>query len=101
MKDSLRKKILTQYPEWHKNPLRLTAYEMKKPATVIQSFFECYNLPSIRACLREWLEDALTDPASQAKDHLYTHNDVERLIEAIFLLHGVNKTGARNKRKKK
>ena len=87
MKDSLRKKILLDYPEWHNYPLRLTIPEIKKPAKVIKSFFESYSLPSIRACLREWLEDSLTDPESLVREHLYTYNDVERLVEAVFVLH--------------
>ncbi|MCW3120197.1 MAG: hypothetical protein JWM28_4279 [Chitinophagaceae bacterium] len=101
MKESLRKKILTEYPEWHGNPLRLTAHEIKNPQTVIKSFFECYDLPAIRACLKEWLEDAFSGPDTPAKENLYTYNDVERLVEAVFVLYKKNKAGRKNKRKDK
>lgn len=87
MKGNLHKKILAEYPEWHENPFRLNIAEMEKPLKVIKYFFECYDLPVIRTCLREWLEDALTGTVEQAKDHLYTYNDVEKLVEAVFVIY--------------
>ena len=87
MKESFRKKMLAEYPEWHNYPLRLTIQEIKKPLTVIKSFYSCYDLPAIRACLKEWLEDALSDPEVQAKEHLFTYHEVERLVEAVYILH--------------
>ena len=100
MKESLRRKILNEYPEWHKNPLHLTIPEIKNPLIVIDSFFDCYNLPAIRACLREWFEDALTGSGIQARDHMYTYNDVERLIEAVFVHYKKNTPDKKKKNKK-
>ncbi len=59
MNQQLRHRILTQYPDWHKQPLRLSIQEMKNPHTVLTEFFSCYHLTDIRACLKEWLTEAM------------------------------------------
>jgi hypothetical protein len=100
MNEGLRQKILAEYPEWHSNPLRLTASEMKNPPSVISFFFECYDLPTIRACLKEWLEDALSGTGNNAGEHIYTYNDVEKLVEAAYLLNKSGKLSGKSKKKK-
>lgn len=86
MGPQLKQKLLAQYPEWHKKPLRLTLEELMRPHRVFAEFFEAYNLPAIRACLRQWLEDALRAENTNASDHFYTCNHVERLVEAAWLI---------------
>ena len=99
MKETLRRNIQNEYPEWHNNPLHLTIPEIKNPLIVIQGFFDCYNLPGIRACLRQWFEDALSGSGIQARDHMYTYYDVERLIEAIFVRYKKNIYDSKQKKK--
>ena len=86
MGPQLRQKILTQFPEWHEQPLRLTLDEMAAPRQVIAEFFETYNLPAIRACLRQWLDDAIRQDDVAAADHMHTCGHVEKLVEAAWLL---------------
>ena len=90
MGPELKQKIAQQYPEWHRKPLRLTLNELMQPHQVFAEFFEMYNLPGIRACLRQWLEDALRAENVYAADHLYTCNHVERLVEAAWLMRQEN-----------
>lgn len=86
MKDPMKEMIMAQYPEWHNNPLRLTIAEIETPQKVIQRFFDRYSLPQIRACLKDMLFDAIWMDDNDAPEHISTHDDVEKLIEAAWLL---------------
>lgn len=73
-------------PQSKYKPLRLTDTEIEQPETVLKSFFERAALPELRTAFRQWLEQAL--PASATGGHLQTANDLERLVEAAWLLYG-------------
>jgi hypothetical protein len=77
---------LSSYPEWHKQPLRLTLYEMKDPWLVIRSFFTTYNLFNIRTHLKLLLQDAIEAEAPSIQSYFHTLEDLERLTEATWLL---------------
>ncbi len=94
MGPQLRQKILTLYPEWHHQPLRLSLEELEQPRQVFIQFFDTYNLPAIRACLRQWLEDALRAEDVAASDHFFTCNHIEKLVEAAWLIHQETKNHA-------
>jgi len=87
MGPQLKEKIQTLYPAWHDQPLRLSLEELMQPHRVFAEFFDTYNLPAIRACLRQWLEDSLRAEEVAAADHYFTCNHIERLVEAAWLLH--------------
>ncbi len=87
MKEQLRQKLLTQLPEWHKQPLQLSIAQMDDPYSVLAYFFECYSLPDIRICLKELLNDALRAENVDAADHVSTHADIEKLVEAAWIIH--------------
>lgn len=87
MNERLKQQIMTQYPEWHYKPLRLTVAEIEAPQSVIGQFFECYTLPQIRACLKEMAFDAICMDDNDAPSHFTTQDDVEKLIEAAWLIH--------------
>lgn len=86
MNVQLKDKIMAEYPEWHFKPIRLTIAEMENPHKVIYLFFERYTLPQIRACLKDMLFDAIWMDDNDAPCHISTADDVEKLIEAAWLL---------------
>ena len=87
MNQQLKNKILTPYPDWHKNPLRLSIPEMENPYLVLKEFFECYHLTDIRGCLKEWLNEVLRPDEILQMDYVHVYDQVEKLIEAAWLLH--------------
>ena len=86
MKENLRQKLLTEYPEWHDNPLRLSIAEIDNPYPVLDHFFKCYTLPQIRTCLQELVYDSLRAEDTDAPSHVTTHEDVEKLVEAAWVI---------------
>lgn len=86
MKEHLRQEILTKYPEWHLNPFRLSIAEMEAPLTVLDHFFQCYTLPQIRACLKEMVHVSLMADDTDAPSHVTTHEDIEKLVEAAWVI---------------
>ena len=87
MKEQLKNRLLTKYPEWHQKPLRLSIKEIEDPYKVLTEFFEIYSLPDIRACLKEWLTDAIMAPEAEPPDHITTCDHIEKLVEAVSLIH--------------
>ncbi len=86
MKENLRQQLLKEYPEWHHNPLRLSIAEIEAPYLVLNHFFECYTLPQIRACLQELVYDSLRAEDTDAPSHVTTHEDIEKLVEAAWVI---------------
>lgn len=74
------------WPEWHNKPLKLTVQEIEDPTIVIQQFFQCYHLPDIRQCLQVWLEDSLAKNTVESKNHVFTHYEIEKLVEAAWVI---------------
>jgi hypothetical protein len=74
------------WPEWHQKPLHLTIPEINNPSVVIDQFFDCYHLPDIRSCLASWLQDALAKDTVECKKHISTHDQVQKLIEACWII---------------
>lgn len=93
MKENLRQKLLTEYPEWHDNPLRLSIAEIESPYRVLDHFFQCYTLPQIRACLQELVYDSLRAEDTDAPCHVTTHEDIEKLVEAAWVILKQNNKG--------
>jgi hypothetical protein len=80
------------WPEWHQQPIRLTIQEIEDPASVIGQFFQCYHLPDIRTCLEAWLQDALTRETIESKEHVSTHREIEKLVEAAWVINNSSGT---------
>jgi hypothetical protein len=91
MKEQLKQSLLAEYPEWHDQPLRLTVSEIEDPRSVLSFFFMRYNLQNMRSCLKEFLHDALCADGVDAPSHVSIHQDIERLVEAAWLLHQQHK----------
>src|SRR5687767_5400851 len=87
MNEPLNHPTPSVWPEWHHKPLRLTVSEIDNPSLVLDQFFQCYHLPDIRACLNAWLQDALAKETIESKHHFATHKEVEKLVEAAWLIH--------------
>lgn len=86
MIEPLNQSTQAVWPEWHQKPLRLTIPEINNPSTVFDQFFECYHLPDIRNCLANWLQDALAKDTIECKKHVSTHDQVQKLIEACWII---------------
>ena len=91
MNEPLKHTTQAEWPDYHNNPFRLTTQEIENPNTVIDQFFESYHLPDIRACLDEWLHDGMLVETIESKKHFSTHKDIEKLVEACWLLRQNNK----------
>jgi hypothetical protein len=87
MKGSLRQQLLTNYPAWHDNPLSLSIAEIETPISVFTHFFECYTLPQIRVCLKELVYDSLLAEDTDAPSHVTTHEALEKLVEAAWVIY--------------
>lgn len=81
-----RLRALTQYPDWHRKPLRLSRAEMDDPYLVLEEFFNLYNLHNLRVCLRQWLRDVLYSEREEVTDHFDTCEHMEKLAEAAWQL---------------
>ena len=74
------------YPDWHFQPIRLEKNQMKNPVIVFREFFEMQNLSQARQNFKEMLNDAISNVDAYAIDHLTFYYDVEKLIEAAWLI---------------
>lgn len=98
MKEHLRQQLLTKFPEWHLKPLRLSIKEIEAPYSVLDHFFECYTLPQIRTCLQELVYDSLRAEDTDAPSHVTTHEDIEKLVEAAWVIFKQNGNGTKQKK---
>lgn len=78
--------MLLQYPEWHKKPFRLTVNEMEKPLSVIEEFFEDFELPDLRSILDTWVNKIISSKVTDPLKYVWFREDLERCLEACFLL---------------
>ena len=90
MNGKLKQGPLTQYPAWHEQPTQLTSQEMENPHSVFSSFFTRYSLVGSRACLKDFLHDALCADGADAPGHKSLHQDIEKLVEATWLIYRQN-----------
>lgn len=93
MKERLRQQLLTKFPDWHLKPFRLSIKEIEAPYSVLDHFFECYTLPQIRTCLQELVYDSLRAEDTDAPSHVTTHEDIEKLVEAAWVIFKQNGNG--------
>jgi HEPN domain-containing protein len=86
MNHSLRAQLRQELPDWHKQPLYLTVGEIENPLSVLESYFDCYDLPAARACLKEWLDEGLRAEDTDGASLVHTHMMINRLVEANWLI---------------
>jgi len=83
--------------DFHHRPFRLTPKEMDHPNIVISDFWERYTLQNFRLCFWDFFIKNLLmgsiDPIRTAEMYV----DIERIIEATFLLN--NKQQSSNNEK--
>ena len=87
MNEHLRNRLITEFPEWHEKPLRLSIKEIDQPFLVFQSFFEAHRLPGVRACMQELLHDAIMDEGANGSNHITIHEEVVKLVEAVWVVY--------------
>lgn len=79
-----------KYP-WKNAPVQLSDEEVDNPFLVIDLFFVYHKLPEIRKQLHQYLIAGMKDQHKwkykKVVDLIYTFQDVERLMEALWLLH--------------
>lgn len=84
--------------------MRLTYEEQQDPKEIIRCFFECYHLKDLRELLWDWLLTALGSdngnyPRGIDRSNLiFLYENLEKLVEAVYLQHS---KGAATTRKKK
>jgi hypothetical protein len=81
---------INRYPEWQYQPVRLSVEEMENPYEVLDQFFDFYSLTGLRANLRQWLKEALTNKETGSGEILLLHDDIEKLIEVAWVIHQRN-----------
>jgi len=59
---------------------------MNDPYRVIEDFFDMHSLITIRGNLKQWLDDVVYDIDADAADHLSTYEQVEKLVEAAWVI---------------
>jgi hypothetical protein len=80
------------YPKWQRKPVLLTKREIKRPETVLQAFFESYDLPACRDKLWELLSTAAGSNGadfyngSDVGEWIFFHRRINELLEACWLL---------------
>ena len=87
MNPYFRLKALTDYPEWHHKPLRLSRAEIQNPWLVFEEFFDMFHLTNIRDDLKLWLDDTANSGTEDMIRHAHTCGMVEKLAEAAHLLY--------------
>jgi len=80
------------FPSYHHQPLTLTIREIADPQEVIDHFFGAWRLPEVRYVLKEWLYEAYGAGMGSEKEFLFLHDELIRLVEASWVLHGQSKT---------
>jgi hypothetical protein len=83
--------------DFHHRPFRLTPNEIDHPNVVISDFWERYTLQNFRLCFWDFFIKNLLmgsiDPIRTAEMYL----DIERIIEATFLLNTEQQPGNNEK----
>ena len=77
-------------------PIRLTTSEISNPYCVFLFYFTRYSLVGSRACFKELLHDALCADGVDAPAHVTIHEDIEKLIEAAWLIHEQHKMNSKD-----
>lgn len=84
---------MEQYPAYHEQPLTLSISEINDPRSVLAQFFTCYDLSDIRVCLKELIHDALKADSIDASRQVLLQQDLEKLVEASWLIYHQNENG--------
>lgn len=80
------------HPHFYDRPIRLSAEEQADPRAVLRDFFTLNRLHELRAMLWQWMQAGLSAPdtafdsALERQNLLGMYEDLERVLEAAFLL---------------
>ncbi len=93
MSSTLFPHLTDKMPPWHyQQTFHLTEAAVQNPLLLLEEFFDCYSLPDIRHCLREWLFRSMQQKEAKDDNLMTLHDTVLRLVEASWLLwklHGI------------
>lgn len=84
-------KTHNKHPRWMNQPLRLSRKERKKPALVINEFFDHYHLQDIRELLWNWTveiissDNNLSYSAQERSNIIFFYEKIESLVEAVYV----------------
>jgi hypothetical protein len=93
--------MITVYPEWHRNPLKLSREQMDKPFTVLHDFFLCHSLTGVRTSLDRWLIESLRANEEDAAGYIELNEAIQKLVEAAWVINQQPATNPGKKKKKK
>lgn len=91
------------HPAFYSRPIHLCPEEQANPLEVLQDFFFCNPLPDVRLLLWQVVSnslcvpDSVFDQASHRQSLLALYRDLERVLEAAWLL---SEQGLRGQREK-
>jgi hypothetical protein len=77
----------SHYPEWCEKPFNLTLEEITDPYQVISDFCWEYSPAEARLRLKDWYAASLSDEVADSKSIFAIYENVEKLIEAVYLIH--------------
>jgi hypothetical protein len=83
---------LPDYPSRELEPRKLTPEQVANPMLVVHALFDFAHLPQIRIMLWDVLRAVVTGsyaslPQTEKNDLLYFYEQLEKLLEAVHLLH--------------
>jgi hypothetical protein len=76
-------------PEWLEKPFHLTPEEIRNPIKVLEEFCWEYSPTEVRMKLKDWYAASLSDEVANTKSIFTIYENVEKLIEAVYLIQKV------------
>lgn len=73
-------------PEWLEKPFHLSPEEIRNPLQVLEEFCWQYSPTEVRMKLKDWYAASLSDEVADAKSIFTIYENVEKLIEAVYLI---------------
>ena len=95
----------TLHPAFYSRPIHLCEEEQANPLELLQDFFFCNPLPDVRRLLWQTVISSLCvpnsifDQACHRQSLLALHRDLERVLEAAWLLSEQREKGGKEKQR--
>lgn len=77
-------------PEFLQKPFNLTVEKFSNPAKVLENFCCQYSPLEVRLKLKDWYAASLSDEHADTKTIFTIYEDIERVIEAVYLINNQN-----------
>lgn len=97
----------TLHPAFYSRPIHLSGEEQANPLELLHDFFFCNPLPDVRGLLWQMVVNSLCTPnsvfdqAGHRQSLLALHRDLERVLEAAWLLSEQREKGGKEEAKRR